>query len=116
MGSALTAGPPAPSAGALLSPASLEETTRMTRKTIEATSRRPKTTGRSSGAAVASAGKTSNAAEAPEAKTAEDRACPTRTDGAAPLFQHRLTTAQCQSKQRGMYHKCFSCAHSNTHR
>ena len=45
-----------------------------------------------------------------------ERACPTRTDGAAPLFQHRLTVSQCQSKQRGLYHKCFSCAHSNARR
>ncbi len=45
-----------------------------------------------------------------------ERACPTRLDGASPLFQHRLTTNQCQSKQRGMYHKCFSCAHSNARR
>lgn len=42
-----------------------------------------------------------------------ERACPTRVDGAMPLFQHRVTLVQCQSKQRGMYHKCFSCAHSN---
>ncbi len=83
----------------------------MTRKTIEATRRR-------SNPKASTAGKTA-AATAPEAatpKTAEERACPTRTDGVVPLFQHRLTVNQCQSKQRGMYHKCFSCAHSNAHR
>lgn len=45
-----------------------------------------------------------------------ERACPTRMDGAMPLFQHRVTVSQCQSKQRGMYHKCFSCAHANAQR
>lgn len=51
-----------------------------------------------------------------EPLAAGERACPTRSDGASPLFQHRLTVNQCQSKQRGMYHKCFSCAHSNARR
>ncbi|WP_145204970.1 hypothetical protein [Planctomycetes bacterium Poly30] len=54
------------------------------------------------------------AAEA--ARAAGERACPTRADGAIPLFQHRVTLSQCQSKQRGMYHKCFSCAHANANR
>lgn len=39
--------------------------------------------------------------------------CPTRTDGEVPLIQHRLTPSQCQSKQRGLYHKCFTCSHAN---
>lgn len=43
----------------------------------------------------------------------QGRLCPTRTDGPTPLFQHTLTVSQCQSKQRGMYHKCFTCAHAN---
>jgi hypothetical protein len=46
----------------------------------------------------------------PAAKT---RACPTRAEGPAPLFQHTLTVSQCQSKQRGLYHKCFTCVHAN---
>ncbi len=44
---------------------------------------------------------------------AETRACPTRDSGPAPLFQHQVTTSQCQSKQRGLYHKCFTCSHAN---
>lgn len=43
----------------------------------------------------------------------EDRACPTRIDGAIPLIQGRVTPSQCQAKQRRMYHKCFTCAHAN---
>ena len=39
--------------------------------------------------------------------------CPTRVDGLTPLIQHRLTQNQCQSKQRGLYHKCFTCSHAN---
>ena len=39
--------------------------------------------------------------------------CPTRVDGVNPLIQHRLTQSQCQSKQRGLYHKCFTCSHAN---
>jgi len=41
------------------------------------------------------------------------RACPTRMDGATPLFQHQVTVPQCMSKQRKLYHKCFTCAHLN---
>ncbi len=44
---------------------------------------------------------------------AELRACPTRAEGPTPLFQHSLTVSQCQSKQRGLYHKCFTCLHAN---
>ena len=40
------------------------------------------------------------------------RACPTRIDGMVPLFQHKVTVPQCQSKQRKLYHKCFTCAHA----
>ena len=47
-----------------------------------------------------------------EAKSAT-RSCPTRESGTQPLFQHTVTVAQCQSKQRGLYHKCFTCAHGN---
>ena len=39
------------------------------------------------------------------------RMCPTRTDGAEPLFQHRLSVSQCSAKQGTGYHKCFTCAH-----
>lgn len=47
------------------------------------------------------------------APAVETRACPTRAEGPTPLFQHTLTVSQCQSKQRGLYHKCFTCAHAN---
>jgi len=43
----------------------------------------------------------------------ETRACPTRMDGGTPLFQHQVTVPQCMSKQRKLYHKCFTCAHLN---
>lgn len=44
------------------------------------------------------------------------RQCPTRAEGEQPLFQHRVTVSQCQSKQRGLYHKCFTCMHANDRR
>ena len=58
----------------------------------------------------------SSPSPAEPALAAGERACPTRQDGVSPLFQHRLTASQCQSKQRGMYHKCFTCAHANARR
>ncbi|MEL6427536.1 MAG: hypothetical protein AAFU73_10165 [Planctomycetota bacterium] len=55
------------------------------------------------------------AADAPAAPIADEkvavRMCPTRADGAEPLFQHRLTVSQCASKQSAQYHKCFTCSH-----
>lgn len=80
-------------------------------KTIEAARRRSDST--RTDVASPQAG-TPTPAEA--ATAAGERACPTRADGAMPLFQHRVTLSQCQSKQRGMYHKCFSCAHANAKR
>lgn len=44
---------------------------------------------------------------------ADARQCPTRRDGRAALFTHRVTEPECQSRQRGMFHRCFSCAHNN---
>lgn len=41
--------------------------------------------------------------------------CPTRIDRAAVLFAHKVTQAQCQERQRGQYHKCFTCAHNNAY-
>ena len=43
------------------------------------------------------------------------RACPTRIDGAAVLFAHKVSDAQCQDRQRGRYHKCFTCAYNNAY-
>lgn len=39
--------------------------------------------------------------------------CPTRIDGAPVLFAHKVTAGQCQDRQRGLYHKCFTCAFNN---
>ena len=41
--------------------------------------------------------------------------CPTRIDGRAALFAHKVSEAQCQSRQRGQYHKCFTCAYANAY-
>jgi hypothetical protein len=43
------------------------------------------------------------------------RLCPTRTDGRAALFAHKVSQAQCQSRQRGQYHKCYTCAYANAY-
>jgi len=43
------------------------------------------------------------------------RLCPTRTDERAALFAHKVSLAQCQSRQRGQYHKCFTCAYNNAY-
>lgn len=43
------------------------------------------------------------------------RICPTRIDGAPVLFAHRVTVPQCQDRQRGRYHKCYTCAHNNAY-
>ena len=40
-------------------------------------------------------------------------ACPTRIDGHSVLFAHQVTEAMCQKRQRGQYHKCFTCVHNN---
>ena len=47
--------------------------------------------------------------------TGHSRVCPTRIDGAVALFAHRVTQEQCQDRQRGRYHKCFTCAYNNTY-
>ena len=39
------------------------------------------------------------------------RTCPTRADGSEVLIAHRIPVATCQDRQRGMYHKCFTCAY-----
>ena len=39
--------------------------------------------------------------------------CPTRVDGAPVLFAHKVTQGQCQDRQRGQYHKCFTCIYNN---
>ncbi len=41
------------------------------------------------------------------------RVCPTRIDRASTLFAHRVTVDQCQDRQRGRYHKCYTCAYNN---
>jgi hypothetical protein len=41
--------------------------------------------------------------------------CPTRIDAQPQLFAHKVTRGQCQDRQRGQYHKCFSCAYNNAY-
>ena len=43
------------------------------------------------------------------------RICPTRRDNVPALFAHRVSSCQCQERQRDRYHKCFTCAWSNTY-
>lgn len=43
------------------------------------------------------------------------RLCPTRIDAAPVLFAHKVTDGQCQDRQRGHYHKCFTCAWNNAY-
>ena len=38
------------------------------------------------------------------------RVCPTRIDHAPVLFAHKVVAGVCQDRQRGHYHKCFTCA------
>lgn len=45
---------------------------------------------------------------------ADPRQCPTRQDGRQALFTHRVTEAECQSRQRGFFHRCFTCAYNNS--
>lgn len=44
---------------------------------------------------------------------AELRNCPTRADGAPVRIAQRIQVPQCQERQRGLYHKCFTCEHAN---
>lgn len=39
------------------------------------------------------------------------RQCPTRRDGAEVLIAQTVTPAMCQDRQRGLYHKCWTCIH-----
>ena len=41
--------------------------------------------------------------------------CPTRVDGAPVLFAHKVDAGQCQDRQRGHYHKCFTCVNNNAY-
>lgn len=41
--------------------------------------------------------------------------CPTRIDGAPVLFAHKVNQGQCQDRQRGQYHKCFTCVYNNAY-
>ena len=49
----------------------------------------------------------------PGSPNGELHLCPTRIDGAPALFAHRVSNGQCQDRQRGQYHKCFTCAWNN---
>jgi len=48
-------------------------------------------------------------------ETGHARVCPTRIDAAPALFAHRVTTAQCHDRQRGLYHKCYTCAFNHAY-
>jgi hypothetical protein len=50
-----------------------------------------------------------------DATTPDLQMCPTRIDGAPVLFAHKVTQGQCQDRQRGSYHKCFTCAFNNAY-
>lgn len=41
------------------------------------------------------------------------RVCPTRIDRSPVLFAHKVVATQCQDRQRGHYHKCFTCCWNN---
>lgn len=41
------------------------------------------------------------------------RICPTPLDGRSVLFAHTIDPAECQKRQRGLYHKCFTCEFQN---
>ena len=43
------------------------------------------------------------------------RVCPTRIDGETALFAHKVTLDQCSDRQRGRYHKCYTCAHNHSY-
>ena len=44
----------------------------------------------------------------------QSRNCPPRADGAEVLIAHTISLQTCQDRQRGMYHKCYSCSFNNT--
>ncbi len=41
------------------------------------------------------------------------RQCPTLPDESAVLIAQTITRVMCQDRQRGLYHKCWSCALRN---
>jgi hypothetical protein len=41
--------------------------------------------------------------------------CPTRIDGHHALFAHKINQGQCQDRQRGSYHKCWTCQYNNAY-
>ncbi len=45
----------------------------------------------------------------------QTRVCPTRIDHAPALFTHKVNEGTCQDRQRGRYHKCYTCAYNNAY-
>ena len=43
----------------------------------------------------------------------QSRVCPTRIDDRPALFTHKVSAAGCQDRQRGLYHKCYTCVFNN---
>jgi len=39
--------------------------------------------------------------------------CPSREGGSESLIAHWITPSRCQTRQRELYHKCFTCVHRN---
>jgi|688.fasta_scaffold00538_28 hypothetical protein len=39
--------------------------------------------------------------------------CPTPVDGHHALFAHKISSSLCQDRQRGSYHKCWTCQYNN---
>lgn len=39
--------------------------------------------------------------------------CPTRSDATEALISQTIARGACQSRQRGRYHKCWTCEHRN---
>lgn len=52
-------------------------------------------------------------ADEPRSTSDRIRICPTRIDRAPVLFAHKVIAGMCQDRQRGHYHKCFTCAWNN---
>lgn len=43
------------------------------------------------------------------------RVCPTRIDGETALFAHKVSHDKCNERQRGRYHKCYTCVHNHSY-
>lgn len=53
--------------------------------------------------------------ETPMENQKDQRVCPTRIDGETALFAHKVTLDKCNERQRGRYHKCYTCVHNHSY-